>query len=102
MTENTFYTCDVCGTNFNIKSQCEECENSHYTDAEITEKKYKSMKEFPKYITLTFAKPDGTKVNKTYSLQDNEYHPHPFPVLLNDSPFGSIVANNNDTDCRIK
>ena len=62
MKEVKHYICEVCGTEWNDKTKCQKCEDSHYKPLKIVGTKYVSVsnnhKGYPVSITVSMS--DGT------------------------------------------
>ena len=54
------YQCEICGTNYKSKEECEKCERHHVTNGIIVDAKYNSMDRgstdgLPEKISVKFA-----------------------------------------------
>ena len=49
----TKYVCEICGAEYNDKSNCEACEQSHFTKLKIVlRKQYGPHEKWPKFINV--------------------------------------------------
>lgn len=47
------YVCEMCGTVYDDKSDCEACEQGHFANLKIIpHKQYNSYEKWPRYITV--------------------------------------------------
>ncbi len=67
MKETTLWKCDVCGTEYRDKKQCQKCENNHKKEGKIVKMRHlpytSDQSGYPDKITVKFE--DG--VEKVYS-----------------------------------
>lgn len=53
MKVETNYVCEICGAVYNDKSNCEACEQGHFTKLKVVScKQYNLYKGWPQYITV--------------------------------------------------
>lgn len=64
MKEVKHYICEICGTEYNIKTKCQQCEKSHTVPKEIVKARYRgyncNQKGYPYAITIKMA--DGENI----------------------------------------
>ncbi len=63
MKKQTIYQCEICGTVYKERIDCENCERSHKVKAAIVNTRYLSQKQnqqgFPQAVELEFS--DGSR-----------------------------------------
>ncbi len=72
MKVETKYVCEICGTEYSDKNDCEACEQSHVTNLKIIRcERYKPYEKWPQYITIQIGKTGECAI---YEMRYSQVH----------------------------